>query len=457
MKKLVALLLALLLALPTLALGEMSDSELHAWALANGYVKADVDAIASATTNKAGGVNFGAIEWTSELQVLAIKEFLKGGHYLGDAAYAQDETGWNYREMYQMATVYGNMPNNTNLELVLDADTLSLLGVSEAGTSKTLHFASNPNVSISWCRQLRPHEEETYNYYCSYGVQFDGVVRVYSPADLETEEGRASLLNLFDKYYPTLATSWMGYAATFAGMTDEAEITAAKLGYIEKQLTGGAMVIYEVIPTRIVITAPFLINMSPSMTNGVTFVTAQEGEKKYAYDLLLNESFLDELVAYKANYIATEEGKAEVEAYYATGMYPMLDGLCAQYGAPTSLQIAMMPNTAAGLKTQTTWEPLMALPAAEEAGEDGVGVAKGFHGDIIAKVELNEDGTIAALTVDTSCENADYGAKVGADEAFLAQFIGKAGPFALGEGIDAVAGATGTSASAVEAINAAIE
>jgi hypothetical protein len=158
--------------------------------------------------------------------------------------------------MYQMATVFNNMPNNTNLELVLDIDSLALLGVSEAGTSKTLHMQQNPNVSISWCRQLRPHEEETYNYYCSYGIQFDGVVRIFTPADMQTEEGKAKLLNLFDKYYPTLATSWMGYAATFAGLTDEVAITAAKLGYIEKQLNGGAMVIYEVVPTRIIVTAP---------------------------------------------------------------------------------------------------------------------------------------------------------------------------------------------------------
>ena len=454
MKKIIAVLLTLALLLPTLGVAEMTEEELHAWALANGYVKAEVDTLTSATTNKAGGVNFGAIEWTNDLQVMAIKEFLKGGHYLGDANYAQDETGWNYREMYQMATVYGGMPNNTNLELVLDIDSLCLLGVSEAGTSKTLHFGYNPNVSISWCRQLRPHEEETYNYYCSYGVQFDGVVRIFTPADLETEEGRAKLLNLFDKYYPTLATSWMGYAATFAGLTDEAAITEAKLGYITRQLNGGAMVIYEVVPTRIIITAPFLINMSPSMTNGVRFVNVQEGEKKYAYDLLLTEEFLDALVAYKNEYIATPEGLAEVEAYYATGMYPMLDGLCAQYGAPTSLQIALMPTTAAGLKTQTTWTPAVTLPAAEEAEGVVTGTAAGFHGTITATATLNEDGTIATLSIDTSCEHADYGAKVGADEAFIAQFIGKAGPFTLGEGIDAVTGATGSSASAVEAVNA---
>ena len=454
MKKFLAILLAAMMLLPCIATAEMTEAELHAWALSNGYVKAEPDAITSATVNKAGGVNFGAIEWTEELQVMAIKEFLKGGHYLGDANYAQDETGWNYREMYQMATVYGNMPNNTNLELVLDVDSLCLLGVSEAGTSKTLHMQQNPNVSISWCRQLRPHEEETYNYYCSYGVQFDGVVRIFTAADLETEEGTAKLLNLFDKYYPTLATSWMGYAATFANLTDEAEILAAKLGYIEKQLKGGAMVIYEVVPTRIIITAPFLINMSPSMTNGIKFVNQMEGEKKYAYDLLLSESFLDALVDYKNAYLATEEGLAQVQEYYATGMYPMLDGLCAQYGAPTSLQIALMPNTAAGLKTQTTWTPSTAETTA--SGEK-VGAAKGFHSEVTATVTLNADGTIASVVFNTAHETPTFGTRVGEDAAFAAQFVGKTGPFTLGAGIDALSGATVTSEAAVEAVNNAIK
>ena len=133
----------------------------------------------------------------------------------------------------------------------------------------------------------------------------------------------------------------------------------------------------------------------------------------------------------------------------------MLAQYCAQYGAPTSLQICMMPGTAAGLKTQTTWTPaVVAAPA-----EDGslTGAAAGFHGTINVKVTLNEDGTIASLTADTSCENAEYGAKVGTDEAFIAQFIGKTGPFVIGEGIDAVSGATGTSAAVVEAINSAVK
>ncbi len=343
------------------------EEAMAAWAVMHGFVykpeqygytkNTGVDALTSATEAKVGGVNYGAIEWTTELQVAAIKEFLKGGTYLGSPDFAQDETGNNYREMYQMATSFNNIPNNTNLELVLDADNLHLLGVSEAGTSKTMQFTLNPAVSICWVRQLRVEEEDTYNYYCSYGVQYNGTVRVYSAADLETVEGQDALINVFDKYYPTLASTWGAYAAGFAQLTDAAEIRAAKLAYISNLVNGGASLVYEIIPTRIVVTAPFLMNMSPTMANAARFTTAMEGETKYDYSLCLSASFLDMLVAYKNEVLSTEEGLAMINDYYSTGMYPMLDGYCAAYGAPTSLELALMPNSAAGLKTQTTYIP----------------------------------------------------------------------------------------------------
>ncbi len=344
-------------------------ADLDAWALANGYVKAadyniatGVDAITSATDAKVGGVNFGAIEWDRELQETAIKEFLKGGKYLGSADYAQDETGYNYREMYQMATCFNNVPANTNLELVLNADSLHLVGVSEAGTGKINQFQQNPNVSISWCKQLRLENEETgYNYYCSYGVQYNGTVRIYTAADLETQEGQDAIIELFDTYYPTLNTVWAGYSAGFKDLTDPAEIRAAKLAYATKTITGGASVVYEIIPSKIVVTAPFLMNLVPQMANAIRFTTAQEGEDKYAYDLDLTDAFIDKLIAYKNAYIATEEGKTAVETYYTAGpiafMFQMLDGVAKQMGMPTSLEAAMLTNNAAGLKTQTTWTP----------------------------------------------------------------------------------------------------
>ena len=70
---------------------------------------------------------------------------------------------------------------------------------------------------------------------------------------------------------------------------------------------------------------------------------------------------------------------------------------------------------------------------------------------------INDQGVIEALEVDTSCEHPDYGAKVGKDEAFLAQFIGKTGPFTLGDDIDAVTKATGTAEAAIAAINDALK
>ena len=123
--------------------GTITDEQGAKWAEENGYVKVDsssgatassapeaeTDTTTSATEKKQGGVNYGAIEWDEPLQEAAIKEFLKGGKYIGDASLYQDDTGYNYREMYQMATVRNGKPVNTNLEMVLDASDLHLLAV----------------------------------------------------------------------------------------------------------------------------------------------------------------------------------------------------------------------------------------------------------------------------------------------------------------------------------------
>ena len=323
----------------------------------NGYMELLPDITSSATMNKAGGVNYGAIEWSDELRIAAIKEFLKGGKYLGDASFAQDETGYNYREMYQLATSYNNVPSNTNLELVLDASTLHLIGSSEANTGKTLEFALNPNVSVSWCKQLRVEEEDVYNYYCSYGVQINGQVKVYTAYDLQDPEKVEAILNCFDVYYPTLASTWGAYAAGFAGLTDEAAIREAKLAYATKTLEAGSMVLYEIIPTEIIITAPFMMNMSPTMANAMMFTTVQEGDDKYAYDLGISDEFIDKVIDYKQGVLVTKEGMEAVEAYYSSAMFQAIDGYCAPLNMPTSGELAMMTNNAAGMKTQTTYIP----------------------------------------------------------------------------------------------------
>ena len=362
MKKTLAFILTAVMVVSMLVCGTAAyattDEEYEAWALEHGYIKADVDLATSATDAKQGGVNYGAIEWSEELQCAAIKEWLKGGKYLGSPDFAQDETGFNYREMYQMATCVNNIPTNTNLELVLDTDNLHLLGISEAGTGKTLQFAANPYVSVAWCKQLRLLEEEDmYNYYCSYGISFNGKVKIYTAADLETEEGRNAIINLYDKYYPTLNTTWATYSAAFAGAADEAAVREAKLNYVTNAINAGSMVVYEIIPSKIVINAPFMMNMVPQMMNASQFTTAQEGEQKYPYTLDITDDFLDMAIAYKNDFLKDEANRKAVEEYYSTGMFPMLDQYCAQYGVPTSLDFALMDNSCAGLKTQTTWLP----------------------------------------------------------------------------------------------------
>ena len=98
-------------------------------------------------------------------------------------------------------------------------------------------------------------------------------------------------------------------------------------------------------------------------------------------------------------------------------------------------------------------------PIVPEVGEDGTLTATvpGFGGlPLVVSLKKAEDGTIAALTVDASAQTADIGDRC-SDEAFTGQFVGKTAPFAIGENIDAVAGATVTSTAIVKAVNALMD
>ena len=95
-------------------------------------------------------------------------------------------------------------------------------------------------------------------------------------------------------------------------------------------------------------------------------------------------------------------------------------------------------------------KPSEEIPAAEGALSATV---QGFGGEVTVHVELNDDGTVKTLAIDTPNETAGLGQRA-SDAEFTDQFIGKAGPFAYGEnGIDALSGATVTSNAVLEAIN----
>ena len=103
-------------------------------------------------------------------------------------------------------------------------------------------------------------------------------------------------------------------------------------------------------------------------------------------------------------------------------------------------------------------EPAPEAPAQEtgEAGGQLTAAEQGFGGEVTVHLELNEDGTVKSLAIDTPNETAGLGQRASEAE-FTDQFVGKAGPFTYGEnGIDALSGATVTSNAVLTAINGLI-
>ena len=78
---------------------------------------------------------------------------------------------------------------------------------------------------------------------------------------------------------------------------------------------------------------------------------------------------------------------------------------------------------------------------------------QGFGGDVTVNVMLNDDNSIAALSIDTPNETEGLGKRASEPE-FTDQFIGKSAPFAYGEdGIEAITGASVTSTAVLGALN----
>ena len=98
-------------------------------------------------------------------------------------------------------------------------------------------------------------------------------------------------------------------------------------------------------------------------------------------------------------------------------------------------------------------------PAAEPAADANVltSSAKGYGGPVAVSVTLNDDNTIAALTVGDAdfAETQGLGSKV-QDEEFINQFIGKKVPLQDGD-IDIIASATISSEAVIKAVNKAAE
>lgn len=226
-----------------------TDLDLDAWAKGQGYVKAEdydmvggVDAVTSATTSGEGGINFGDVELSDELKKELILEYLKGAEN-------------NYREMYQIATSYNNVPTIGSVEYVLDPADMTLFGSSESNTAKLNNMELNPNVDLYWTRQIREGDvcsdaiPVLPTYFMSYGVEIVATYRAIHFAELSQDEIPV-FVNKARVYFATLSST-----AQLAEMDDD-----ALYGY----LCNSQMNFYQLIPSRFVVTSPWFLHVYDS-------------------------------------------------------------------------------------------------------------------------------------------------------------------------------------------------
>ena len=190
------------------AMAELTEQnaavDLDAWALANGYVKAsDYDLVTGvdAITGASDKIEPEKQLPQEEIRALAL-DYLRGWPLKTDE---NGETIYSYREMYQIATSYNNVPGLSSVEFVLDPTTMKLYASSEKGTEKCEHIKHNPNVVMYWYHQIPEEEYVAYSndYFNSYGVQIKGTAKIMDP---NSEEA----VRAADLYIETLygAESW---------------------------------------------------------------------------------------------------------------------------------------------------------------------------------------------------------------------------------------------------------
>ena len=79
----------------------------------------------------------------------------------------------------------------------------------------------------------------------------------------------------------------------------------------------------------------------------------------------------------------------------------------------------------------------------------------GYAGPMVLWVGVTNEGQVSGLTVRGHGETFGLGQRAQTDASFLLQFLGTEGDAAVGEGIDALTGATVTSKAVARAVNSA--
>ena len=80
----------------------------------------------------------------------------------------------------------------------------------------------------------------------------------------------------------------------------------------------------------------------------------------------------------------------------------------------------------------------------------------GYAGDITMLVGVSNEGRVTGLWVKELSETFGLGANALNDHAFLAQFLNTDGDAQIGEGVDAISGATVTSKAIARSVNSAV-
>ena len=321
MKKISVLLLVCLLCLGLTACKSSETIDPLTWAIENGYVKASdynldpVDGITSATVTGEGGLNFGTVEWPEELKEKAVREYLKG-----DAS-PLFESGYNSRNMMQIATAYNNRPIIGSVEFALNDD-FSFTAGSEKNTEKLNAMMINDSVALYWTRQFRD-EDNMPSYFYSYGVEVQGRVVFY---DWNSDgEELAQAIKDVRNYFKTMGMQYGKY------FNESAEGYLDDQALVEKMQSSGT-VYYKVVPDKIVITSPYMLFMMNNQGN-IQIINTSTG-KWEDYPFVSNE-----LLA---------EMMKTVNAVYPTS--PLMNGL--QLSAMLKQMGVEAP--ADGLKTQAT-------------------------------------------------------------------------------------------------------
>ena len=80
----------------------------------------------------------------------------------------------------------------------------------------------------------------------------------------------------------------------------------------------------------------------------------------------------------------------------------------------------------------------------------------GYAGPIVMMVGVNNDGHVTGLVIRDMQETLGLGRNALTDADFLAQFLNTSGDAAVGDGVDAITGATVTSKAVTRGINSAV-